>query len=454
MTVKRFALYIIILVLASCTGLPPSEQIPPSDTPKPDVTSPSASVTPSVVSTATKPAITASSTPEPSATVIPSASPTATVTGFPLPLPGSDVVQHCLVVEENLPTDFIVEGQIVRRCSEGLCLINFQNQEINQSAFVQVNPDHRIGRGSISPNMVWLAYEEEILDSTGNVEDSQLWLASMETRQKVVSWKPDWTYGWIDNDWLLVKSEWNDPTYHKVLLNPFTAEIKEITLPPIHNPYPGDLLIKDPQADYDTSFTRVIYLYDDPISYFVNFALWDVQADKLLWEKVWGSDMAWPEWSSDEQWLAVVSPTQKNKEELFIVDRDGQNETQLTNLATTYPGMNIDIGALSWSPDGRYISFWFNVRKGEFYEDWHLAVLEIQTRKIMDYCYFYPSKDFIPPGALWSPDSQHLALNIIPDASLENVYPIVIDVPHNRAVRLPSGGPAIGWLLSPQGLNP
>jgi hypothetical protein len=319
---RKIFLLVVALCIAACSAIPQATAIVPTKS------------TPEVTYT-----LELTSTPLPTQifTATPTASSTATVTGFPLPLPVSNVVQHCLVADERLPADFIVEGQLVRRCSEGLCLVDFQNQEINQSTFVQVNSGHRIGRGNISPNMNWLAYEDDKLDNLGEIVDRQLWLASLETWQQVVSWKPEWTYGWVDNEWLVVHVDWNEPTYHKVLLNPFTANTKEITLPPIHNPYPGDLLITDPAANYDTSFTRVIYLYVNPKSYYVTYALWNVQADELLWEKDLGTEMAWPEWSPDEQWLAVVSEVQKNRNELFIVDRDGQNETQLTNLATTYP---------------------------------------------------------------------------------------------------------------------
>jgi len=145
----------------------------------------------------------------------------------------------------------------------------------------------------------------------------------------------------------------------------------------------------------------------------------------------------------------VASEVEFNKAELFSVDTNGQ-ETRLTNFEAAYPSMNVTIGSFDWSPDGRYISLWLNVRPDEYLQEWQFAVLDVQTRQVTDYC--ITTSDFVPPDAIWSPDGQQLAVSIDPDVNEGDSFPfIVLDIRNNMAVKvkLPGIYGLLGWMASP-----
>lgn len=158
-------------------------------------------------------------------------------------------------------------------------------------------------------------------------------------------------------------------------------------------------------------------------------------------ERLFGID-----WSVDGQKFAVAGAVAKNRNELFVVSRDGQ-ETQLTDLATAYPTMKIVIGNFSWSPDGRYISLWYNVFPGEYSVDWRQAVLDTQTGILTDYCITSSVSQY--PYSIWSPGSKQMAVQTFLGEDIGEHYLIVIDVASGKAMKLPVGGFLIGWMASP-----
>ena len=56
-------------------------------------------------------------------------------------------------------------------------------------------------------------------------------------------------------------------------------------------------------------------------------------------------------WSPDSRWLAFLSPRKDDKNQIFVIRRDGGEALQLTASETAVSGFE-------WSPDGRRIAFW------------------------------------------------------------------------------------------------
>ena len=142
----------------------------------------------------------------------------------------------------------------------------------------------------------------------------------------------------------------------------------------------------------------------------------------------------------------MASEVEDQKAELFIVSRDGK-ERQVTDLKSVFPGMNITIGDFNWSPDGRFISLWLNVRKGEYYGEWRFAILSVETDQLVDYC--FPSDPSDYPYSIWSPNSQQVAFPSY-EGDTFYVYDLfVLDVEKKEAKKIPGVGRLWGWMVSP-----
>lgn len=439
---KFFFLLVIPILLAGCGGAvtPPMA----TETASPVGTStPRATTAPPTVTVSPTHKLLPTETPKPvrtitvSPTIIPKTTvtlkPTFTVTEVqksPTSTPGTVVTQNCLAPKNYQDSDFIVEDRLIQLCPEGACGLYFQGHDIHETAITPTNMNLLHSRIYISPDQKWLAYEEVTLNSAGDVKSSQLRIVSANGQKRSIKrWDPHWRLaGWYDNDGIAAEAP-NGAETTIFLINLSTGETEERLLPPLHNPYEGDLIITGPRPDYNQIYTRVMYLTDD-----LTFALWDLETAKLIWQRTFrNEDLYGTKWLSDGEKIAVASEVELNKAELFSVDINGQ-ETQLTDFEAIYPSMNVTIGGFDWSPDGRYISLWMNVRPGEYLQDWQFAVLDIPTKQVTNYC--ITTSNNVPVDAIWSPSGQQLAVPLFPDGNGgENYSFMVIDIPSNNAVK-------------------
>jgi WD40 repeat protein len=261
----------------------------------------------------------------------------------------------------------------------------------------------------------------------------------------VKRWDAQWRLaGWYDNERIAVEAP-NGAEKTMLILNLATGETEAITLPPLYNPYSGDLILKGPEANYNQTYTQVMYLTDD-----FTYALWDLRTNKLLWQKISrGEGLYGSKWSSDEQQIAVASEIELNKAELYSLDAGGQ-ETQLTDFEAAYPSMNITIGSFDWSPDGRYISLWLNIRPDEYLKEWRFALLDVQTGQVTDYC--VTTSDNFPVDAIWSPSGQLLAVPLFSHINDGDGYSfMLLDIVKNLAIKitLPDLYGLLGWMADP-----
>jgi Tol biopolymer transport system component len=124
--------------------------------------------------------------------------------------------------------------------------------------------------------------------------------------------------------------------------------------------------------------------------------------------------------------------------------------TRLTNLTALYS--EIQIGNLSWSPDGRYIAFLLYAKPGsypnlypelEIPEAFRLAVYDSITQQVTEYC--IPGYSNSSP--VWSPDSKQVIINFI-YSKLPNQV-IMVDIEKNWAAKIAENVFSVGWLQAP-----
>ena len=126
-----------------------------------------------------------------------------------------------------------------------------------------------------------------------------------------------------------------------------------------------------------------------------------------------------------------------NNWHIFVIDPDGKNRTQLTNLE----GL---AGTPAWSPDGKKIAF--AAGKGE----WDIYIMDADgtnVKKLTD----HPAWDS-DPG--WSPDGKKIAFHSNRDGN-HNIY--VMDADGANVKRLtdnPADDMGSSWFGSPYGVEP
>ncbi len=435
---KRLVLIVCLVIVGGLIGCQGEGAVMPSSQ---VVTSTMLPVTKTVTLTATPRAVATTVVPSPTASLVPthSATPTATTTPTPtgeLPLANFRVVEQCMKIESLLPQDFILEGKLIRHCEQGACSLDIHGTDIREMPIVSKEPDQWFWQWAVSPDRKKLFYELVTQDENWEIKSRQFGLITADGQQLPMSpvptgWRLD---GWRDNN-LLNLDMWKDEEHFVAVFDPLTGTITETLLPPLENPFKGSLIIKDPRASYDPTYDRVIYLTEPGDEW----ELWDVWANKLLWH---GNKftLLWAFWSPDGQQVAVDSG------DLFIVGRDGE-ETQLTNFSVAYPNMGVSIGNISWSPDGRYIALWLNIHPGEYFVQWRLVILDIQTGQAIDYC--IPSEEGQWPNSVWSPSGQQIAVNTFTGYELDTLSVVIVDLNRDIAVKLPGHHAVLGWMVSP-----
>lgn len=287
---------------------------------------------------------------------------------------------------------------------------------------------------AVSPNYKFLAYG---VVNTNNETIHLILSNSVGERQKIISLESDIPfpmYGnvqkWLNDQQLLLDRN---------IFNPYTEETILFDPESFPDNAPDDFGIHSIQ--FDPTITRVIYTSSD-----ATIVMVDIETKQVLAEvKAPYAGMPKIAWSSDAKWVAIVgenSKTGSNSDEIFLIDRDGNEVKQVTNLST-FEGSGA-IFNLAWSPDNRQIAFWQNdissSKKGL-----RLFVLDIEAEKITSYCTWGEPKNTTFFGPIWSPDSKHLLIGDLRTKDTANS--IVIDIEKNLAIIVGENFIPVGWML-------
>lgn len=117
---------------------------------------------------------------------------------------------------------------------------------------------------------------------------------------------------------------------------------------------------------------------------------------------------------------------------------------QLTNFGNYFS--YAEIGNASWSPDGKYLAFFIATKPSECGEGEFLAVMEIETRIVTNYC-IYVVPGGTGPQPIWSPDSRFIAVE---PHEPDNDRVIVVDSEQGWVAQVAGDNSYPGgWLATP-----
>ena len=124
-----------------------------------------------------------------------------------------------------------------------------------------------------------------------------------------------------------------------------------------------------------------------------------------------------------------------------MINRDG-NIKRLTYLTTNRIA---EEQSYTWSPDQKKIAFWLKTEYAD--PQWDLAVLNIETGEITDYCLGGGDGSF---DIFWSPSGDQLITTyIMPNNALTNETRILlINMQNNSAKLLLSKQIVLGWMTN------
>jgi hypothetical protein len=292
----------------------------------------------------------------------------------------------------------------------------------------------------ISPNRERLVYILTYQELTSKEWiNRQIMLLDLNHPVKILSgYNPnDQLIGWLNNEWLIFNP--TVPYQHFISLwNPSNGGTKRLTtdLPELYYEPATSLWFgsNNPVPKYDPSGALAVYIRG---SGEMQYALWDIKSQILLWSRdVWNISEE-PQWSSNGEYFALaVPPIDAGTSEIYIIDRNGE-ETQITNFNSYFSGLYV--GPISWSPDNRYIAFWITyINPGDI--EWEIAIVNVETGEITDYC--ITGYEVTP---IWSPDSRQIAIAYHnQDETYEGIA--ILDIFDEKAFLLAEDVRPAGWI--------
>lgn len=427
-----YSLLALLLILAGCqalsatptvsNGIEPITPVPGAET-KPPVVSPAATMQPTLQ------VLTTSS---------PTVKPDNTITAFPSisPSPQVNVTTNCLEILPALPLDSDRAGLLVLYNPDTTYLMDMA------TGMVEMLPKNdQVGTldgSAVSPDGRWLFYQGAAsFDATSysNVVRSADGMQQVEFTDKDVDYAG--LGYWLDNERLALHRINPEGLDWVVVYNPFTDE-KQVLKPDYPEIISDDwerLMWATGITTYDPTLTRVVYLAGEIFDSRV--VLWDRQSNQAVVEiPDFTHSYRGPLWSPDgTNYIFPISIFNElvRRQEFFLVNQDG-NYKQITDLNKYYS--NVKITDFSWSPNGRYIGFWVNQT---------IAVLDVSSGKVTDYCISTSRADALPP--FWSLDSQHLVIGVADPGEVIS-RSILIDLIEGYAAVITEDAVPEGWMIS------
>lgn len=381
---------------------------------------------------------------------------------------------QCIKSAASFPSDFISQGAVVlnQREMQGISHTFQMDMKTGVMSLLAQEDEYLVGI-AVSPDRKWLAYGREPINndkSSGLIYYQNRYgvMALDGSHKKEFTRKQDWhsLSNWLDQERLIFGGSWSENTEDRtrplIILNPFTGQEQKL-LPNFPNIYSGDYLFPVPEWEnyigdttYDASLTRAVYARIEGKD-ITGYVLWDLQVNKTLAFLPSPYLNQTPKWSLDNSQVLIVAylaprDAPEAKPELFSISRDGVTE-QLTNFSSSHKAF--DIASYSWSPNERYVAFWYDTREPF---DERLAILDMTTGEVTDDCIQgdlggSPTTmfDLLPstlvttiPPPIWSPDGQQL---IVENRYAENASRLIlIDIKKGIAAQIAENMMPVGWM--------
>jgi len=370
----------------------------------------------------------------------------------------NEIDYRCAVINDdvrelvNTTGTLVLNGSIIvlrdkaKKISNPVLLINLKSGNETQLS-VKETDNHF----AVSPGGEYLAYDIR-KDGTNqwqiNIVDATSTLLKTFDEEALQSFE------WLDGKNLLVNSLSDKFTHYPlILLSPFDNKEKltepfiteeERIIPSDRELIYGWGFYAFHKIIYNPTFTRAIYASSNQNGATIVFR--DLLSNKDI--STLRSRVAWgvsPKWSPDGTQIAIGINIDSADEtnELVVLDQNGLQlfTTHLVGLSEkTY------ISSLSWSPDGRKIALWYTTHEN-INIDLRLAIFDISTQKIVDYCitkdspyYRWHTNDKAP---IWSPDSNYLLIETADD-DIPNA--VILDIVNKNAVIIKNSYEPVGWM--------
>jgi Tol biopolymer transport system component len=259
--------------------------------------------------------------------------------------------------------------------------------------------------------------------------------------------------GWQNNNQVLIDISASSSPYPILVFNPFTGSSKELT-----PNFPNIYTTSQNFMAWWHSYAAAMTIYDSALQLVLypqsptDLVLWDMnhkrELVKIHTQNPYGSR---PQWSPDNQIIAVDVSTGSEyfSDEIVVINRKGEVKI-LTNFRNTIGP--VDVQEYNWSPDGRYLAFWYNTNPEEKNSVYELATLAIDTGKTTNYCVFdYIRSDEISLLApIWSPDGNEIIVrgNTTKEIGIVNMDEIfLLDLARKYLVKIEENVVPLGWMI-------
>jgi hypothetical protein len=265
-----------------------------------------------------------------------------------------------------------------------------------------------------------------------------------------IPWEEDWYgfAGWLNNHDLEISIDGG-----LLVLNPFTGERRKLLddFPDLAEPIGvgADWW----EIAYNPSLTRAVFPshpgYVNANGQYGEIILWNMETNQIVTSiasenNPYGGEPVWSP-RGDEFIMALqdYDPAKESLiEELYRVSQDGQ-QTKITNLSTYY-NKQLSLFKYSWSPDTTHIAFWLWYGWKEGLVKDQLAVLNLRTLQVTNYCIDGAG---IGGHPVWSPDGKQLVVKARVDEG--NLGTILIDMDRSLAIQVAGYFRPVGWMVAP-----
>ena len=458
-TLRTLTSALVAALIASCanvTALPPPSAGPPaSERPPLSPSQPPATVTALPATAATVPLSTATRPPNT----------TPAALRLVTPPPEARLTINCFTLLPARPAGLASNGVIVLEDGPGHKTI-FMDLATGSETLVQPPDENRVSF-VFSPDRRWVAYRRIVQDQMRiQVLENSLVIADARNQViKVLPWEAGWSQlaGWLDNDRLVINLAGQDPA-ESTAKKPASLMILSLATGArkiLRSEFPN-ITLEYPVPDwdnwgvtmYDTSLTRVVYASDVFETGRLSYALWDLDEQRALASVPAGLLLHTPRWSPDGSRFVVAANAQTADTwltfELYSAARAGGQVRRLTHLTSHYA--KVYIQSYTWSPDGRWIAFWFvaNPEGVPFIEHGaaHLGVLDIESGAVTNTC--VPGEHDaslaaarVPPP-LWSPDGRQI---IVESSSADGSSRVLlVDLASSVAAQIAEEVRPEGWM--------
>ena len=374
-------------------------------------------------------------------TSTPTPSLTATLVALPTVLPSSTpdltIVQRCLEIKDysSLPTLPITTGTVVIGKEEPhIYLLDLATGTRYEFSYSQ-DPLHGSGM-QVSPDGNSLAYNEDILDTSGKSISRKLWVINARGEILVNKSFGIYEFGqfrWLDDRYLQV---YTNQTLEDGSVAIFDLDTEKLSLfspslPSFHRR--SDAVPPIWIVEYAPNQEYAVYYGD-----FENTNMAPMMSNIITQQVIWqfparGRTRGIPLWSPRGNQVAMVIDQQ-----LYLVDTNGQ----VVELPKLKNGNNIF--KYTWSPDGSHIVFWA-ARDQETRAD--LMVYDLDSKQVIDYCIEADN----PFGSVpvWSTNGLLFTVTVVKrDANSTSSSRLFVDIQKNVIYKISKEMQPLEWMNS------